>query len=635
MRAWDGGECLPKAGCSRSDPVGEWLQCAQSRKLGLIAINGSAAVKDRRPGRHTRVFSVESKSTNCNAMDLAYFYHWLMKPKHISQLQCLSLRGLAMVSQCDSPPPFNPSRDLDLQSINVFAGPNGCGKTTVLDAVRSIFEPELLARLRRENIPADAVSGFQIRFADGASVRASFHQTGAAQDDEQTLEWDWQHTQMTVVLPSAGCKPVPVTAESNLPVRGPVSGQHLLPFIRALAMLAREGASWPRTKSSALELKDYLSILPRFQHLFPKNEWPHQEAGPKLAAKAGDLSEANGELHQHHGDDLFQSSRVLPEYLPSGWKQVVDLLSWVEKCERDSVCVIDEPERHLHPLLQRALIAELAVLGSERGLQLIIATHSPSFLNRRAWGRDVAVFHLMGGHVVREPDITAILDQLGCVASDLCQTNGVVWVEGPSDRIYINAFLRAWRSQRALHKSSWIENVHFSYAFFDGSCLVHFSGLTSPNSSSFNGDDAALFVQVGEDIEERPEDLIQLLRLNRNAAICIDRDNDFAIDDFGSLIAKKTLGRTKLRVSTELAATGAGPIHITDGYTMECYVAEVMPRGFLQVSEGRVAVGGNKVKHALRFSRLSDVKIATCFELHPGLCNFVRKLDSAIKQWNG
>lgn len=563
-------------------------------------------------------------------------YHWFMSSKHISQLQCLSLRGLAKISQYDLPPPFCPSRDLHLQSINVFAGPNGCGKTTILDAVRSIFEPELLARLRRENIPADTVSGFRMRFVDGASVWALFHQTGPAQDDEKTWEWDWQHTEIAVGLPSAVSTPAfTITAVSTLPVMDPVREQHLQPFISPLAMLAREGASWPRTQSSASQLKDYFSILPRFQHLFPKIERQHQQVGPKFAAKAGDLSEANGKLHQHHGDDLSQSSRVLPEYLPSGWKQIVDLISWVESCKDGSVCVIDEPERHLHPLLQRALIAELTVLSSRKRLQLIIATHSPSFLNRRAWGRDVAVFHLLGGQVVREADITAILDQLGCVASDLCQSNGVVWVEGPSDRIYINAFLRAWRSQRAPHKSPLIENVHFSYAFFDGSCLVHFSGLTSPSSSSFNGDDVALFVQMGEGTEEQPGDLIQLLRLNRNAAICIDRDNDFAIDDFGSLIASNALGRTKLRVSTELAGTGVDPIHITDGYTMECYVAEVMPQGFLQVSAGRVAVGGNKVQLALRFSRLSDAVIATCFERHPGLCNFVRKLDSAIEQWNG
>ena len=30
-----------------------------------------------------------------------------------------------------------------------------------------------------------------------------------------------------------------------------------------------------------------------------------------------------------------------------------------------------------------------------------------------------------------------VLDDLGAKASDIFQSNGIIWVEGPSDRIYI------------------------------------------------------------------------------------------------------------------------------------------------------------------------------------------------------
>jgi ABC-type lipoprotein export system ATPase subunit len=556
-----------------------------------------------------------------------------MKSRHITHLQCLSLRGLANVLQQDKPPPFSPERDLVLRSVNVFAGPNGCGKTTVLDAIRSVFEPELLARLRRENLPTNSVSGLSLKFGDGTCIKALFHQTGTVKDGVRTAEWNWQRTVLAVQGPGVtAVKGAPMIIESNLPVVGPVDEQYLQPLSNMLSKLGRVGASWPKKTDLLPQLKDYLSILPRFQHLFPKNKRLESAKNPKFLAEPGKLLEMDGELHQFHGDDLAQSSRVSADYLPSGWKQVVDLLSWIENCEENSVCVIDEPEQHLHPLLQRVLIEQLALISSHKNLQLIIATHSPSFLNCVVWGQDVAVFHLTGGNICPEPDITHILDQLGCVASDLCQSNGIIWVEGPSDRIYINAFLRAWRTQRSPSKKPVFENIHFSYAFFDGSCLTHFSGVTVKNTSSLGCNDFVISDAGQSRVEQ---ELICLLRLNRNGVICIDRDNDFAVDDFGTLIASSAQGRTKLRVANELTKSGFGPIHITDGYTMECYVVEVMPKGFLQESMGRVSIIGSKVQHALRFSALPDDVIATCFDLHPGLCYFVSKLNSAIDRWNG
>ena len=33
------------------------------------------------------------------------------------------------------------------------------------------------------------------------------------------------------------------------------------------------------------------------------------------------------------------------------------------------------------------------------------------------------------------------LDDIGIKASDILQSNGIIWVEGPSDRIYINKWI--------------------------------------------------------------------------------------------------------------------------------------------------------------------------------------------------
>ena len=37
-----------------------------------------------------------------------------------------------------------------------------------------------------------------------------------------------------------------------------------------------------------------------------------------------------------------------------------------------------------------------------------------------------------------------VLNDLGIKASDLLQSNGIIWVEGPSDMIYMNKWIELW-----------------------------------------------------------------------------------------------------------------------------------------------------------------------------------------------
>jgi hypothetical protein len=85
---------------------------------------------------------------------------------------------------------------------------------------------------------------------------------------------------------------------------------------------------------------------------------------------------------------------------------------------------------------------------------------------------------------------------MGYKASDLLQSNGIIWVEGPSDRVYLNTWL-------TLVAPDLVEGTHYSVAFYGGKVLAHFTAA-----------------------EEPVEDLVQVLRINRNAVVMMDRDGD-------------------------------------------------------------------------------------------------------------
>ncbi|MFF2851601.1 hypothetical protein ACFVT5_35500 [Streptomyces sp. NPDC058001] len=124
--------------------------------------------------------------------------------------------------------------------------------------------------------------------------------------------------------------------------------------------------------------------------------------------------------------------------------------------------------------------------------------------------------------------------------SDLLQTNAVIWVEGPSDRIYLKHWIE--RTEKDL-----IEGIHYSIMFYGGGLLNH---LTST--------------------DEEVTDFIKLRRLNRHLAIVIDSDRTQA---------DMPINETKQRVRDEFDIDPAqGFAWITDGYTIENYVPPAILR---------------------------------------------------------
>jgi len=131
--------------------------------------------------------------------------------------------------------------------------------------------------------------------------------------------------------------------------------------------------------------------------------------------------------------------------LPAGWKVFSGLLTWLSLQKKYTICIIEEPEVHLHPKLQRILAKRIQEIADRKSLQLFISTHSTVFLDVEIWHENTANLYVTDGAGVKEFSRTAeLLAIMGIRPGDVFHANGVIWIEGPSDRIFIKHRLKLY-----------------------------------------------------------------------------------------------------------------------------------------------------------------------------------------------
>lgn len=203
----------------------------------------------------------------------------------------------------------------------------------------------------------------------------------------------------------------------------------------------------------------------------------------------------------------------------------------------------EELENNLHPAIQRRLFRILQSFADEHKCRFFITTHSNVVIDLFSGADDAQILHVVhdGDESVVSTVTTSqhawhVLDDLDVRGSDLLQTNVVVWVEGPSDRIYFNKWMEIWTDGKL------VEGMHYQCVTYGGKLSHHISY---------------------QDPEQLVADMIAALKINRNAVFIGDSDKKKESD---------TIQDNTQRIVNEVTEDGKGLAWITAGKEVENYI---------------------------------------------------------------
>lgn len=241
---------------------------------------------------------------------------------------------------------------LKFRKINIICGPNGSGKSTIIDSIRCLKDHHILPYIPRENMTHDKTGTLTIELVDKSPVNIEFksidigsHRMKINKIDIGKISQDNSiHDFISSYLNS-------YFGDLNIAYKAP-----------SIDLLSNEKFAEVLDKNSS----HCIGLL--------------RDGYDKKNAYIGNKEK----LYIRLDDDSFPNIISL-DAIPSGWKAFASIIIWLEEQQDNTICLIEEPETHLHPYLQRLLIKKIKEIQKSKNLQIFIASHSATFIDPTAW----------------------------------------------------------------------------------------------------------------------------------------------------------------------------------------------------------------------------------------------------------
>lgn len=212
--------------------------------------------------------------------------------------------------------------------------------------------------------------------------------------------------------------------------------------------------------------------------------------------------------------------------------------------ESNYVFCFEEIENNLHAALQRRLFNYISDYSKKHKTYFFITTQSSIAIDLFIKDSNAQIIHTIrerGSSISKtlETDLEGrnIIRDLDVRASDLLLSNGIIWVEGPSDVVYLELFL-------ALFSTKFNKVQKLNYCIQSLSTAIwKYAGFTDFDWS-----------KIDESLDNQ---IISLAKTNHNNLIVIDRDNNYE-DKKPSEYESFTngTGKNKARLINELMKFG-------------------------------------------------------------------------------
>lgn len=341
---------------------------------------------------------------------------------------------------------------ISLDRVNILAGPNNSGKSTIIGALRMLACGLKFARTKtpeRIELESGVFPGYRIPEASFPVSLENVHTDYAETESKITFSLS-NHNKIHLIFPQdGGCILIPeskcsfITSSSSfkksfpinltvIPVLGPIEHKERLREKETVV-------SGLTTHRASRHFRNYWYYFnDGFQDFaeMVRSTWPGMEINPP---EISDI--ISGELSMFCLEDRMTRELY---WVGFGFQIWCQLLTHLSRAVDSSMIVIDEPEIYLHPDVQRQLLSILRDIGPD----VVLATHSTEIMSEADPSEIILVDKkkIVGERLRDISGVQRALDSVGSIQNitltSLSRNKRILFVEGDYDFRLLRRFAR-------------------------------------------------------------------------------------------------------------------------------------------------------------------------------------------------